>query len=162
MQKHSIMVTVTMNLKNKICKVKTLCFSVAFFLVNSPLPVYAVQQHGGAEGLVSHQIGHILFISGMTYLLFRVYNSRITGQGWFEFKGFLWLIIFWNILTFSGHWMREIVDPERFIMQGPHVTAFTITDTFDAFFYLTRLDHLLLVPSFIFLLLALQKWRRLQ
>jgi hypothetical protein len=151
-----------MSMKDKVSIFKTLCFSVTFALFSWAVPVYAVQQHGGAEGLVSHQVGHVLFISGMGYLLYRVYHNRITGSGWFEFKSFLWLIILWNILTFSGHWMREIVNPERFIRQGTQVTAFVITDSFDTFFYLTRLDHLLLVPSFVFLFLALQKWRRLQ
>jgi len=151
-----------MSMKDKISIFKTLYFSMTFVLFSWAGPVYAVQQHGGTEGLVSHQVGHVLFISGMSYLLYRIYHNHITGPGWLQFKGFLWLIILWNILTFSGHWMREIVNPERFIKQGAHVTAFTVTDTFDAFFYLTRLDHLLLVPSFIFLLLALQKWRRLQ
>jgi len=142
-------------------KVIAVCISTALSLLLSALPVLAVQQHGGAEGLVSHQIGHILFISGMIYLLYRVYHNRISGPGWFEFKSFLWLIILWNILTFSGHWMRELVRSERFLKQGTQVTAFTVTDTFDAFFYLTRLDHLLLVPSFLFLFFALHKWRRL-
>jgi hypothetical protein len=151
-----------MSMKDKVSIFKTLCFSVTFALFSWAVPVYAVQQHGGAEGLVSHQVGHVLFISGMGYLLYRVYHNRITGSGWFEFKSFLWLIILWNILTFSGHWMREIVNPERFIRQGTQVTALVITDSFDTFFYLTRLDHLLLVPSFVFLFLALQKWRRLQ
>ena len=149
-------------MRDKVSILKGLYFSATFSLISGAMPVYAVQGHGGAEGLVSHQIGHILFISGMGYLLYRVYSFHITDPGWFEFKGFLWLIILWNILTFSGHWMREIINPERFIKQGAHVTAFTVTDTFDAFFYLTRLDHLLLVPSFVFLLLALQKWRLLQ
>lgn len=135
------------------------CF---FFIIMLAGPAFAVQQHGGAEGLVSHQVGHILFITGMVYLLFRVYLNRITGPGWFEFKCFIWFIILWNILTFSGHWMREIVVPERFIKEGTQLTAFVITDTFDIFFYLTRLDHLLLVPSFLFLLFALQKWRHVQ
>ena len=139
---------------------KTFCFLIVFALTSWAMPAYAVQQHGGAEGLVSHQIGHILFISGMIYMLYRVYHNRITGPGWLEFKSFLWLIILWNIQTFSGHWMREIVNPERFVKDGNQVTAFLITDTFDTFFYLTRLDHLLLVPSFIFLFIALQKWRR--
>ena len=149
-------------MRNKVTIFKILYFSLTLSLVSWAMPVYAVQGHGGSEGLVSHQIGHILFISGMSYLLYRVNQNRISGPGWFEFKSFLWLIILWNILTFSGHWMREIVNPERFIKQGIHITSFVITDSFDAFFYLTRLDHLLLVPSFVFLLLALQKWRRLQ
>ena len=148
-------------MRDKTSILKTICFSVAFALVSRAMPVYAVQQHGGVEGLVSHQVGHLLFISGMVYLLSRVYQNRITGPGWFEFKSFLWLIILWNILTFSGHWMREIISPARFIKQGTQVTAFVITNSFDTFFYLTRLDHLLLVPSFIFLLIALQKWRQL-
>jgi len=124
------------------------------------VPAFAVQAHGGSEGLVSHQVGHILFISGMIYMLYRVYHNHITGPGWFEFRGFLWLIISWNILTFTGHWMREFVNPDRFMKDGVHIISFTITDLFDAVFYLTRLDHLLLVPSFLFLVVALHKWRR--
>ena len=144
-----------------VLRLKGFLFTATFILASQALPVYAVQQHGGAEGLVSHQIGHILFISGMIYLLSKVYHNRITGAGWVEFKVFLWLIISWNLLTFSGHWMRELVNPERFIKHDSQVTTFIITDIFDTFFYITRLDHLLLVPSFIFLLLALRKWRRL-
>ena len=122
-------------------------------------PAFAVQAHGGAEGLISHQVGHILFISGMIYLLYRVFSNRISGPGWFEFKGFLWLIIAWNVLTFTGHWMREFVNPERFTKHNSQIISFAITDLFDTVFYITRLDHLLLVPSFLFLLIALQKWR---
>ena len=149
-------------MRDKVSILKALYFSATFSLISGAMPVYAVQGHGGAEGLVSHQIGHILFISGMSYLLYRVYSFRITDPGWFEFKNFLWLIILWNFLTFFGHWMHEIVNPARFISQENQVTAFIVTDSFDAFFYLTLLDHILLVPSFIFLLLALQKWRRVQ
>ena len=159
---HNEVLTNSVTMRDKVSILKALYFSATFVLFSWAMPVYAVQGHGGPEGLVSHQVGHILFISGMGYLLFRVIQNRINGPGWFEFKSFLWLIILWNILTFSGHWMREIVNPERFIKQGSHVTDFIITGRFDTFFYLTRLDHLLLVPSFVFLLLALQKWRRLQ
>jgi len=135
-------------------------FSLQLALLVSPLQAFAVQHHGGAEGLVSHQIGHVLFISGMAYLLYRVYNLGIKRSGWLEFKIFLWLIILWNIQTFTGHWMMEIVDHDKFIKHGLHVASFIVTDPFDVYFYFTRLDHLLLVPSFIFLFLALRKWRK--
>jgi hypothetical protein len=62
-------------------------------------------------------------------------------------------------LTFTGHWMREFVNPERFTKHNSQIISFAITDLFDTVFYITRLDHLLLVPSFLFLLIALQKWR---
>lgn len=128
-------------------------------LILASTPSWAVQAHGGAEGLVSHQIGHTLFIVGMGYLLFRLYYLQEKGPGWFEFKVFLWLIIGWNLLTFSGHWMHELVSPEKFIKSGGNVISFSVTNFSDAYFYFTRLDHLLLVPSFVFLLLALRKWR---
>jgi hypothetical protein len=130
-----------------------------FFLVLQAFPAWAVQAHGGAEGLVSHQIGHVLFTIGMGYLLFRVYRLQIEGLDWLEFKIFLWLIIAWNFLTFTGHLMHEFVAPEKFITSDGHILSFSVTSFSDAYFYLTRLDHLLLVSSFIFLLLALRKWR---
>lgn len=125
----------------------------------APSTARAVQQHGGAEGLVSHQIGHVLFILGMGYLLYQAYRNPIVGPGWREFRGFLWLIVLWNILTFSGHWMREFIDPERFLKAGSRTIAFTIEEFPDALFYLSSLDHLILVPAIFLLLLALRKWR---
>lgn len=137
-----------------------LCCRLTLLFLGCASPAGAVQQHGGAEGLVAHQIGHILFIIGMGYLLYRVYLTRLTSPGWLEFKCFLWLIIAWNSITFVGHWMHEFVAPEKFSVLGGQIVSFSVRGFPDAFFYLTRLDHLFLVPSFVFLLLALKQWRR--
>ena len=135
------------------------CVLGAFAFLMRANSAWAVQAHGGAEGLVAHQIGHILFVFGMGYLLFRLYHIQLKGRGWLEFKVFLWLIIIWNFLTFSGHWMNEFVAAEKFIKSGGNTVAFFVTNFRDAYFYFTRLDHLFLVPALVFLLLALQKWR---
>ena len=127
-------------------------------VLGEPRQVLAVQAHGGAEGLVSHQIGHILFIAGMGYLLFRIISTRIEGPGWFEFKLFLNTILLWNFLTFTGHWIHEGIDATKFISQNGITVGYKLTGFLDYYFYLTRLDHLALVPSFLFLLLALKKW----
>lgn len=131
-----------------------LCLYIVFW----PSPAWAVQAHGGAEGLISHQIGHLLFIIGMAFLLFRVHSGRLVGLGWREFKWFICLILLWNCLTFSGHWMRELVDTGKFLKTNSHIAGFQVTNTFDFIFYLTRLDHILLVPAFLFLFLALKRW----
>ncbi len=123
-------------------------------------PAYGVQSHGGAEGLISHQLGHILFTLAMVLLLFQLTRSRLTGPGWYEFRGFLWAIILWNTLTFTGHWMQEGMAAEFFIRQDNRIAAFQVDSFANLIFYLTRLDHLLLVPAFFMLLLALQKWGR--
>lgn len=136
---------------------------VIFLLLISAVqttPAWAVQQHGGAEGLVSHQIGHLLFIFGMGYMLYLVYHIGLTAAGWLHFKSFLRLILLWNFLTFSGHWLREFVDPDKFVKVDGQTVGYTISNFTDAVFYLSRLDHLVLVPAFLFLLLALKKWRR--
>ncbi len=136
-----------------------LLFGFTFTSFLSPLPLRAVQSHGGAEGLIAHEVAHLLFIIGMGYLLFRINRNRITGKGWFEFKVFLWLIIAWNILTFSGHWIAEEINDSKYRIISGNIHSFAMTGIYDLYFYFTRLDHLLLVPSFVFLLLALRKWR---
>ena len=133
---------------------------LTFIVLLRPSSALAVQAHGGAEGLVVHQIGHLLFILGISYLFYRVDLARFKDPGWFEFKTFLRVLILWNLLTFTGHWMREFVDPGKFSKVDNHVVAMTIAGPWDAFFYLTRLDHLLLVPAFLLLFMALRKWRR--
>lgn len=120
---------------------------------------WAVQVHGGTEGLVAHLIGHLLFILGMVYLLLRVKSLQLNGPGWLEFNAFLWLVIAWNILTFLGHCLHESMAKEKFIQADGRIVSFSITSFTDAWYYFFRLDHILLVPSFVFLLLALRKWR---
>lgn len=121
-------------------------------------PAWAVQAHGGTEGLVSHQIGHVLFFVSMIFLLVQQHLRRLVGPGWREFKVFVILVILWNCLTFVGHWLREFVDMGKFVQDNGHTIGYQITNTFDFIFYLTRLDHILLVPAFLFLLMALRNW----
>ncbi|MDX1776528.1 MAG: hypothetical protein R3297_08090 [Desulfobulbales bacterium] len=128
------------------------------FILSLPRHALAVQAHGGAEGLVSHQIGHIMFIAGMGYLLYRIVSNRIEGPGWSEFKLFLVTILLWNFLTFTGHWLHEVVDASKFMSRNGVTVAYKPGGFTDYYYYLTRLDHLVLVPSFVFLLLALKKW----
>ncbi len=123
-------------------------------------PALAVQHHGGTEGLVAHQIGHLLFMAGMVYLLISTWCERHSASGWPEFTTFLVFILLWNLLTFSGHWLAEYINPNQFQNQGGHHIYFTIHSSADLLFYLSRLDHLLLLPALYFLFLALRKWRR--
>lgn len=122
-------------------------------------PAHATQQHGGAEGLISHQIGHILFLLGMCTILLSVCKRKLIGPGWPQFKIFLVSAILWNITTFSGHWAREYVAPEKFLSAEGLTRSFKVTTAVDAIFYFSSLDHIILAPAFLFLLLALRKWR---
>lgn len=125
-------------------------------------PAYAVQSHGGTEGLVSHQLGHFLFFTAMLILLWHIKKARLNSPGWQEFKVFLWFILLWNMLTFTGHWMREVLEAGHFIHHAGRVSGFRVDTLFDLIFYLTRLDHLILVPAVFLLLLSIRKWGRIE
>ncbi len=124
-----------------------------------PTPAWAVQIHGGAEGLVSHQIGHLLFLTGMGYLLWRIGRRKnLQAPGWRSFRLFLCCIILWNLTTITGHWLDQAVTAEHFTRSGTMITSFTASGLADLLYYATRLDHFLLVPAFLFLYLALHHW----
>ncbi len=139
------------------------CLTIFIFcslvLLWKPVPAWAVQGHGDPEGLVVHLLGHLLFISGMAVLLYQSYRQRLTSGGWRFFRLFLWCILLWNLQTASGHILHEIVSADRYIIMGGHPAAFRITTFLDGYFYFTRLDHLLMVPALVLLLLALRQWR---
>ncbi len=139
----------------KITLFAPLSLSIFFSLVQ---PANAVQAHGGSEGLITHQVGHILFFIGMIFLLIQQTRIKLTGAGWPEFKVFIWLILCWNCLAFTGHWMNEVMDKGKYIKADGQTIGFQVANIFDFIFYLTRLDHILLVPAFYFLLLALKRW----
>ena len=138
---------------------KIFVYALILFFCLLAAPVWAVQSHGGAEGLVSHQLAHLLFIVGVFFLLVHLVRLKFGGQGWRQFYLFLTLIIFWNVLTFSGHWLNEYVGRGKLIKHSGQPIAFVPEGFLDYFYYLSRMDHLLLVPAFAFLLIALKKWK---
>lgn len=125
-----------------------------------PSPALAVQIHGGAEGLVSHQIGHTLFLTGLGYLLWRIERRDLQTPAWQCFKRFLYCIVLWNLITITGHLLDRVIPTDRFIKNGTMITSFRAESPLDLLFYATRLDHFLLVPAFLFLFRALQRWSR--
>lgn len=123
-------------------------------------PALAAQEHGGAEGMVVHQLGHVLFIIGMLYPLYHISLREKGKPGWGCFKGFLWTICLWNAVAFASHWLGNRIPPERYQTEAGRITGLRIDSLTEALFYLTKLEHLVLVPSFLLLLLALRRWNR--
>lgn len=121
-----------------------------------PGAALAVQHHGGMEGLVSHEIGHVLFMAGL--IMFLVWIRGYHEKGWPAFRSSLFLLLLWNVLTFSGHLLYEMQDGSGFIRDGGRTVAFHAGSAADLYLYLTRFDHVLLLPAMIFLFIALRQW----
>jgi len=118
-----------------------------------PRSASAVQTHGGAEGLVAHELGHVLFAAGLLYIVLAGGTARWARAGRNCFRGFLILAIAWNLLTFTGHLLQVVLATDgsgRFFARG----------AWDYVYYATCLDHLLLVPGMALLLVALLRWWR--
>ena len=134
-------------------------FVLVSFCVFSAVPAQAVQLHGGLEGLVVHQFGHIFFAGGMFFLLIIGHINRWRGAGWDRFRCFLGLIVLWNVLTFTGHWLRMSVDDGHFVTLAGKTVGFRIDSFADAIFYLASLDHLILLPALICLAVSIRQWK---
>ncbi len=140
-------------------KINNLLITAIAATVLSPVNGWAVQPHGGAEGLVSHELGHLLFMLGIVIMLIKVRGyGRETG--WSAFTKFLWLAIVWNILTFSSHWMDTGSAADNFLIFDGQKTGFQIQNFLGLFYYLSKLDHLVLIPALLYLLTALKLWSR--
>jgi hypothetical protein len=136
-------------------------FSFVLALVSlGPRSAGAVQIHGGAEGLVAHELGHILFAIGLVYILLAVSPARWGRAGRRQYQAFLVLAITWNALTFTGHWLQHSLQLAPVVRATDGVRILVARDGWDWLYYLTYLDHLLLVPALALLVVALRRWRR--
>ncbi len=121
-------------------------------------PASAVQAHAGLEGLVAHEFGHVLFAAGMVVVGGVAVRRVGRSPAWTRFRAFLALIILWNALAFLGHLLDLWVDPGQFTVQDARVVAFTPRAPLDWVYYLTRFDHLVLLPALGALWAALRQW----
>lgn len=129
-------------------------------VVLSPRAAAAVQTHGGVEGLVAHELGHVLFTAALVYVLAAGGVRRWARAGRRHYGAFLLLAIAWNALTFVGHILTEGIRPEQIVRANGEIVAFLPQGPWDYVFYLTYLDHLLLVPALLLLVVALARWWR--
>ena len=92
-----------------------------------PVPAWAIQTHSG-EGLVAHQMGHVLLTLAMALLACR--GVRASSRGWRRIGLGAALFALWSTAAFVRHGL----DP------GFHPVVQALS-----------LDHLLLVPALVVL-----------
>ena len=81
----------------------------------SPSNVLAVQEHGGAEGLLSHELAHLFFTFSVTYLFIKISLSKEKKKSpYHELRMASLFFIIWNVITFVTHILREYMDKSQF------------------------------------------------
>ncbi|NOY65243.1 MAG: hypothetical protein GXO97_07610 [Nitrospirae bacterium] len=80
-----------------------------------PSNVLAVQEHGGAEGLLSHELAHLFFAFSVTYLFVKISLSKEKKKSPYrELRMASLFFIIWNVITFVTHISREYMDKSQF------------------------------------------------
>lgn len=126
-----------------------------------PVQAFAIQTHGGAEGLFVHQFAHVFFTFSMGLLIYWLRKrSLVSSLGWRYVQYAAVFFIAWNIDASFSHWLLEQSD---FItvddLNGMQININTARgyQWLAELYYLTKLDHLLCVPAMVFLLLGLRR-----
>jgi uncharacterized membrane-anchored protein len=138
---------------------KLLFFSVCFLWL--PSHAFATQAHGGSEGIIAHQIGHLFFMCAMCAFVYRSRNNKdLKESGWKDIKYFAVLLVLWNLDVIILHFLDEqlsIVSMEILNKSEIIVAATNHSSLLEIFYYIGKLDHLICVPALFFLFTGLKK-----
>jgi hypothetical protein len=130
-------------------------------LIFFPSVAFAIQEHGGPEGLHAHQMAHVFFAFSMGLLIYWLRRHRLVAvQGWRYIQYAALLLIVWNVQALWGHWLEESSGLIDTLRSGPmtlRITAAQGHEWLIAFYYLAKLDHLICVPALGFLFLGLRR-----
>jgi hypothetical protein len=131
---------------------------VIAFIIFDPRPTLALQTHGPPEGLYVHQLAHVFFAAALLFLIWQVKYERLVGlPGFRQIRWACGLFVWWNIVAFLGHWSEMLLIPQAFQGQQGDLSQRLIMSRISAWiYYLTKLDHLILVPAFFLLFRGLK------
>lgn len=130
------------------------------FLLGFATDAMALQTHGAPEGIYVHQMAHLLFIVALGYLYWHTRKTRETsGKGWNCFQLFCLFMIAWNILAFTGHETYEHLADSDFLGRNTWNARLATPITFKkVLYYITKMDHFLIVPALFALVAGLRKF----
>ena len=130
-------------------------FTIFFGTVEN---VLALQTHGAPEGIYVHQMAHVLFLVALLYLFWHTRKTQETSsQGWRFFQLFCLLLAAWNVLAFTGHETYEALLDSDFVARHGWDARLTAPLTFKkVLYYITKMDHFLIVPALLALVVSLR------
>lgn len=133
-----------------------LLLPLALLLV--PDQAWALQSHGSPEGIYVHQLAHLFYVAALAYLCWDVRRSSFPGKGWRYLQLFCVLMILWNMVAFSGHWLGFFIEPSDVISPQGYLSKQIIGPItgIKVIYFFATLDHLLSVPALFCLFLSMR------
>jgi hypothetical protein len=119
----------------------------------SPQPSLAIITHGPPEGLYVHQLAHLLFAGAMIFMIYLVKREGILVVS--EFRMIVWaslLFVLWNLDAIVGHIAEVFLSPHAFLGEPTDFSQRLLMASLSEWvYYITKMDHLILVPAFYLL-----------
>ncbi|WP_457551407.1 hypothetical protein [Desulfobacula sp.] len=124
-------------------------------LILLPINGYTTQLHEYAEGIITHQMGHLFFLFSMVTLIFTITGKGLDKQkGWRLIQYSAFFFILWNLDAFTAHFFDNqinIVKIENISLGKMRIITSNNSSTLAWLYYVLKLDHLLCVPAMLFL-----------
>jgi hypothetical protein len=127
--------------------------AIVAVMAGFPVPAHATQAHGGIEGVVVHQMAHIVFVGAMALLIYWLRQHRLVlHPGWRRIQYAAIFFLLWNANAFIVHFLEEQVDILDLAQIGPWRLRILAQPAFEWaawLYYVVKLDHLLCVPAMV-------------
>jgi len=120
-----------------------------------PVNAFATQLHASSEGIITHQMGHLFFLTSMVVLIFTITGTGLDKQkGWRRIQYAAFFFILWNLDAVSAHFFDNqihIVSIENISLFKMRIITNNNSSILAFCYYALKLDHLLCVPAMLFL-----------
>lgn len=141
----------------KSASLRILAFTPLALVVLLCQDAWALQTHGGMEGVVVHQAAHVQYLGALGYLLWDIRRSGFAGVGWLYLQRFCWLMMIWNGIAFIGHFAQMGLSDAAISTDDGYLSALLLPETFGRWvYYVTAFDHLVITPALFLLFLAMR------
>jgi hypothetical protein len=135
----------------------TLGFLVLFFFF--PHPAFAYIPHlSPKEGLFIRQFSYLFFMVAMVFFYFELNQEKLKQYRGLRFLSWASLLFaLWNLNCFIGQFLTLNLDVSPVLGSAGSLTQqVPMSNILDWFYYITKLDNLLLVPAFYLFYLGLK------
>jgi hypothetical protein len=128
--------------------------SVIVFLLFFPETSYSIQAHGGSEGIVVHQLGHIFFLFSLLALGYWLKSKwALKGKSKLYLRLSCLFLVLWNLDVILMHFLDEQIEIINVSRTGFEISITSVMNSqlLEYLYYFGKMDHLLCVPALFFL-----------
>jgi hypothetical protein len=127
-----------------------------------PESAFAYIPHGDPqEGFFIRQFSYLFFLFAMLFFFYELKAENLRQKPGFRFLALAsGLFALWNLDCFVGQFVALSLTPVILEPAGIFSQKLVMTDPWVWIYYLTKLDHLLLVPAFLMLYFGIRALAR--